>query len=157
MKPNTCPNTGEIRFTRVRTSLFNYDTDAASLESGLRCLDPSLAQQSMKEEADINTIVRRFGVTGELPYTDRLPAYGDFQGIFDYQTAQNAILRAQASFNALPADVREAFRNDPAEFVEFATNPDNLPDLREMGLAPPENTSLQTPELSGEPAKPGGA
>lgn len=152
MKPHVCPNTGEVRFTRVRTALFNYDTDQASRESGLRCLDRSLAQQSMKEEADINTIVRRFGITGDLPQAARLPAYGDFEGIFDYQTAQNAILRAQASFKALPADVREAFRNDPREFVEFATNPENLEDLREMGLAPPAQPAVQAAPI--EPPKP---
>lgn len=52
---------------------FNYDTDKASLEAGSsRPIDPDtgeiiddgMTQQSFAEEVDINTIVRRFGLTG---------------------------------------------------------------------------------------------
>ena len=48
-------------------SPYNYDMSAVSDETGLCCEDESLAIQSAKEDADINTIVRRFGLTGELP------------------------------------------------------------------------------------------
>ena len=46
---------------------YNYDMAAVSQETGLKCQDPSLAQQHMKDECDINVIVERFGVTGQLP------------------------------------------------------------------------------------------
>ena len=42
------------------------DMDEASVEAGLECKDDSLAVQSQRDEADINTIVRRFGLSGEL-------------------------------------------------------------------------------------------
>ena len=48
-------------------SSFNYDRDAASNETALECLDESKAIQSAEEESNINTIVRRFGISGELP------------------------------------------------------------------------------------------
>ena len=35
---------------------YNYDTVAASNESGLGCEDPTLTQQQFAEESDINTI-----------------------------------------------------------------------------------------------------
>lgn len=46
---------------------YNYDMNAAGDESGLRCEDATRAQQQFKEESDINTIVARFGLTGEMP------------------------------------------------------------------------------------------
>jgi len=148
---NCCQETGEIAVTR--NALFNYDRDAVSKATGLVCTSVSRTQQASKDEADINTIVRRFGITGQLPQGTRLPQYGDFSGVFDFQSAQNAIRRAQEAFNALPADVRDAFRNDPHEFVEFASNPENLDDLREMGLAPPAlpaaNAPSSTPPTGG--------
>ncbi|WNK12401.1 MAG: internal scaffolding protein [Microvirus sp.] len=113
----------------------NYDAHAVSVATGLRCLDPSLAQQSMKEESDINTIVRRFGVTGQLPQGVRTPTFADFEDIFDFRTAQDAIIAAERSFMAMPADIRFRFGNDPQEFVAFCSEESNLPELRKLGLA----------------------
>ena len=47
----------------------------------------------------------------------------------------NMIARAHESFDALPADVRARFGNDPGAFVEFCSDEKNLPAMREMGLA----------------------
>ena len=94
-------------------SPFNYDRDAVSVETGLECQDKTLAQQQFLEDSDINTIVRRFKLTGQLPDNVRAPQYADFEGVFDYQTAMNAIRQAQESFNAMPADVRSRFANEP--------------------------------------------
>ena len=69
----------------------NYDAKALSTETGLRCMDVSLAVQSQKDEADINTIVRNFGVTGKLPVGIRVPTYGDFDGVSDYREAIEAV------------------------------------------------------------------
>jgi len=152
---NCCPNTGEIAVTR--NAIFNYDRDAVSLATGLVCTSTSRTQQSSIEEADINTIVRRFGVTGQLPQGLRMPSYGDFSGVWDYQTAQNALRSAQEAFNALPAEVRDLFSNDPGEFLEFASDPDNLPDLRDMGLAPPAPPAAPTTPGNPLPNAPSGA
>lgn len=102
----------------------------------LICDDPSLAIQSQKDEADINTIVRNFGVTGRVPTAVRLPEYGDFTGINDYRTAIEAVRDAELQFNAIPATVRAHFDNDPQLFLEYCANRDNLPQLQEWGLAP---------------------
>lgn len=116
----------------------NYDTRAASRETALFCKDPSRAKQSMLAETDINEIMRRFGKTGVLPQSVRIPTYDDFTGVNDYQTALNAMIAADDSFMQMPADVRKRFHNDPAEFVEFCSNPDNLSEMRKLGLAVPE-------------------
>lgn len=101
------------------------------------CEDPSLAIQSQKDEADINTIVRNFGVTGTVRGPAVLPTYGDFTGVDDYRSALEAVKAAQDAFASLPATVRERFHNDPGAFLEYAENPANVEGLREMGLANP--------------------
>ena len=134
-------------------SEYNYDTDQASLESGLSCDDPSLTHQSFAEECDINTIVRRFGLTGELPTALRLPTYQDFEGVFDFQTAMHAIMQAEDAFMALPADLRARFGNDAARFVDFCSAPENADELVRLGLAEkPKGVSPVTePPTSGVP------
>jgi len=124
-----------VNFPRVRTWL-NLDLKAWSDKHALACLDPSLAVQSQKDEADINTIVRNFGVTGRVPVAARLPEYGDFSGLSDYREAIEAVRQAEAEFLKVPSAIRAEFNHDPAAFADFCINPDNLPKLREWGLAP---------------------
>jgi phage internal scaffolding protein len=113
---------------------YNYDTDAASNESGLACEEPSLAQQHYKEECDINTILQKFNITGILPEVPLSPRYGDFTGIGDYHTALNRVIAAQDEFDALPAQIRARFDNDPAKLIEFLDDEANRPVAEELGL-----------------------
>lgn len=113
---------------------YNYDTDAASNESGLACEEPSLAQQHFKEECDINTILQKFSITGILPEAPLSPRYGDFTGIGDYHTALNRVIAAQEEFEALPAQIRARFDNDPAKLIDFLDNEANRPEAEELGL-----------------------
>lgn len=117
----------------LRTA-YNYDMAEASFVSGLECLDESLTKQSEKEAADINTIVRRFKVTGELPTGVRKPTYGDFTGVGTFLEAMTAINAAEASFLAMPAAVRKRFDNDPEQFVRFCSDPRNEEEARRFGL-----------------------
>lgn len=133
---------------------YNYNRDDASNESGLECLDPSMAQQQFREECDINTIMERFGRTGELIAPIRMPQYGDFDGVNDYHSAMNAIVEAQASFDQLPAKVRARFSNDPAEFLEFCFNEENRDEAIRLGLLEPV---IQAPAPVSEPSKEGSA
>lgn len=123
----------------IRTP-YNYDVDAVSDETGLKCEDPSLTQQHLAEECDINYIVERFGVTGQLPEAPtHTPTYGDFTGIGDYRQALDAVMAADDAFMALPAKIRERFDNDPALFVDFcsSTDPADRSEAIELGLIPP--------------------
>lgn len=125
--------------TFLRTE-FNYDMHAASVASGLVTPEPTRAQQQFIEECDINTIVRRFGLTGQLPENLRVPVEGDFTGVTDFQSAMNLIRQAEAAFMELPADVRTRFRNDPHELVAFVSDPANLEEARKLGIANPAPT-----------------
>lgn len=113
---------------------FNYDRRKASLESGLYCTDPSRAVQDHKDECDINTIVRRFGLTGQLPTGVRAPAYGDFTSVDSYHSAVTAIASAREAFDAMPSGLRDRFHNDPMEFVEYCLKDENRPELEKYGL-----------------------
>lgn len=132
--------TGEIVPVGVRPVLRAAYDDHAALSDGfgLACLDESLADQSGKEEADINTLVRRFGLTGQLPTDVRAPTFGDFTGVSDFREAMDAVLAAQASFMAMPAEVRQEFGHSPQRFVEFCSDEANFDRMCELGLIAPE-------------------
>lgn len=124
----------------IRTP-YNYDVMEASNVTALTCDDPSLAQQHAKEDADINTIVRRFGLTGELPNNVRMPQYGDFTAATDYHTAMNAVIAANKSFEAMPAHIRARFNNDPGAFVDFCADSKNYDEAIKLGLVPNKGSS----------------
>lgn len=130
-------------------SSFNYDRDAVSNETALDCQDESKAIQSMEEESNINTIVRRFGISGELPGGFDMPQSGDFTGIPDFHTAMNLVRKAQEEFVRVPAEVRARFNNDPGRFMEFFDDPANYDEALKLGLVnarPPVVPPSGTPE-----------
>lgn len=124
----------EVPFLRTP---YNYDRDAASDESGLSCEDESLAIQSAAEEADINTIVRRFGLTGQLPSGVAMPRYGDFSNLPDFHTAMNMVRQAQEGFMNVPAEIRARFGNDPQQLMQFLEDDRNRDEAVKLGLVKP--------------------
>jgi len=119
-------------------SAYNYDMDLASDKAGLKCEDPSLTQQQFKEESDINTIVDRFMKSGVMPTPVNMPQYIDYEGVFDFQTAMNAVRAADENFMRMDAKVRARFNNSPQEFLEFFANPENTEEAIRLGLAIPQ-------------------
>ena len=118
----------------------NYDWKEASDEASIKDQGISLTIQSQAEDADINVMVRRFGITGQITTSVRVPEYGDFMGISDYRSALHQVMEAQDNFERLQPELRARFNNDPQEFLEFATNSENIGAMRELGLAKPLET-----------------
>lgn len=118
-------------------SAFNYDMAKASDECGLECKDESLAKQSFAEEVDINTIVRRFGLTGELPHNVRMPQSGDFTDVQDFHSCMTAIRLAEESFAAMPAEIRRRFNDNAEDFVNFCLDDKNRAEAERLGLVDP--------------------
>lgn len=120
-------------------SMYGYDADALSDETGLLCKDPSLTLQDQKDDADINVIVRRFGIGQPMPGRSVLPIVtnGDFVEAQDLHTSLMILKQAEESFAALPAEVRGRFENDPEKFVDFcsSTKEDDVRDMIRYGLA----------------------
>jgi len=130
---------------------FNYDKDKASLVSGKIFTKPTLTQKHQRDETDINVIVQRFGVTGMLPQAAVLPTYGDFFAAGDYQTSMNLIIKAQKAFDALPANTRRYFGNDPASLLAFIDASPDAQLVLDLGLGhlvskPPETKPAPEPK-----------
>lgn len=131
--------------------------EVASLESALTCLDPSLTVQSQAEDADINNMIRRFGLEKVIEGSLALPpSTVDFDEVFDFQSAQNVLVAADRAFMAVSWDVRKRFNNNAAEFVDFCSERDrdgnlvNLAEMRKFGLAVPEKVVKIDPPMKVE-------
>lgn len=128
----------------------------------LHCKDASRTIQSAKQECDINYILKKHAQTGILEHVRQSPGdYGDFISAPDFHTALNQLKKAEESFMLLPSDIRLKFNNSPADFLDFAQNSENLPEMVEMGLAKarpidpkkeaektPSKTDAKTPEIT---------
>lgn len=92
-------------------------------------------QQSFVEDCDINVQLERFTRTGVIPNGNpNPPKYGDFIGAPEFQDALNIVINAEYQFSLLDAKTRKRFGNDPAEYLEFVNNPENMEDAIKLGL-----------------------
>lgn len=115
------------------------DQDAAeklSRDTYIHCQDDHLTIQGPAHDADINNIVKSFGVSRiPLPPEVMDPAYyGDLTDIPDLRTILDISRAAQERFQALPASIRERFRNSPAALWDFVNDPRNLEEAVAIGL-----------------------
>lgn len=99
--------------------------------------DVSLTRQEFADECDINVLMDRFQKTGMLPGSPPAPGqYFDTDLLpGDFREAMDILNAGTTAFMSLPAKVRKEFDNDPAQFVDFAVDPQNIDKLREWGLA----------------------
>lgn len=91
-------------------------------------------KQEFKNECDINRIMAKYLRTGVPPPGVGIGRYGDFSSVGDFREAQECLVRAQGQFAALPAKVREKFRNDPGEFLKFVHDEKNYDEALSLGL-----------------------
>lgn len=96
--------------------------------------DKSKTVQDYKDEVDINNIVQRAMVTGELPRANRTPVYADVSEVPDYQTALGIVQKARDLFSSLPSKTRAMFNNDPVGMMEWLQDPKNLGQAVDLGL-----------------------
>lgn len=131
-----------------------YDPDVVSDETGTDLSkEKDLTIQEFKKDADINEIMRRFGAYKELPVMARAPAeYGDFSSIGTFHDAMNQLVSVQDKFEALPAEMRERFHNDPAEMWNFVSDENNLEKAKEWGLLKPDVKVEDVKSVAAAPA-----
>jgi len=114
--------------------LHGYDVKAVSLATSSPGGGVDIVQQQFRDEVDVNTIVKRFGLTGQFPVSSLEGVYGDFTGITDYESAVSAIEAAERSFMQVPPDVRERFGNDPGRLLAFVGQARKQQVVDELGL-----------------------
>lgn len=126
--------------SRVIRSMYDGNRVKVALSCG-----KSMTQQHFKDECDINCIMDKYAVTGylvdPLKVVTAKPQFGDFTDVPDYQTAQNIIVEGREAFEALPARIRKYFANDPALYLSFISDSNNLDEALEMGLVDPDYVS----------------
>jgi phage internal scaffolding protein len=112
----------------------------------------SMTQQHFAEESEINNILRSHDRNGVIEHIHRGNAiYGDFSNITDFSDALHQIKEAQQEFLNIPSEIREKFQNDAGQFFKFASNPDNLQELRDMGLANPQQSVAMPADIPANP------
>lgn len=121
----------------------NAESDFRTFTDG-----PSLTRQEFATECDINEIMARYETTGQLPVNNASgPVYVDYTDMpEDLMGTMKLVQDAAASFMTLPAKVRRFFDNDPLLFTEFASDPVNVDQMREWGLAKPQEAPQAVPE-----------
>lgn len=121
---------------------------------------PSLTRQEFADECDINAIMERYERVGVVNhYSSREPKYLDLSEVPDLHTALGVMQQAEEAFMSLPAVVRREFENRVEDFVEFASDPENLPQMRTWGLAPPEKAPeppMRVEVVNGQPGESAG-
>lgn len=155
MKREYIDENGEVKTGVFLRTPFNYDMNEVSDETGLKCEDISLTVQSEKDDADINVLVERFGLTGTMPVLQRIPLNADFQPAITYHEAMEQIRAADEIFASLPAQTRAEFDNDPGKFLDFTSNEKNRDKMKEMGLLkeePPTPQPVAVRVISDPPA-----
>lgn len=136
--------------TKFRTQYDDYTERHAAMFAAAIGEDEGLVQQHMRDECDVNVIMRRYQQTGELTHISTMAGeYGDYSEVNDYQSGLEQIRLAEEMFLELPSSVRDKFNNNPGEFIEFAMDKANLDEMREMGLAP--KAPVKTVEAAAEP------
>lgn len=105
-------------------------------------VSPTLAQQHLLAETDINGIVAKYHKTGYLvdPLSQRSgsPLFGDFSAVSDYDTALRASIDCEDHFMALPSNIRARFRNSPQLLMEFLADENNFEEAVSLGLVKPK-------------------
>lgn len=114
----------------------------------------SLTKQEFAEENDINNIIKRAKITGELPVSSRQPLYGDFTNVPQYQEALNIVNEAQEAFESLPSLVRERFQNNPAMMLDFLADPKNRAEAVKLGLIGGDTPKPAPTDLPKQPETP---
>lgn len=92
--------------------------------------------QSAVEDADINVMIKRFGLA---KVAQPQPAgYYDLSELTDFQTSLNLIDEMRGRFMEIPAGIRAQFDNDPGQFAGWLRDENNHEEARKMGLLTPK-------------------
>jgi len=121
------------------TARSQYDPKPDNLRKISTKGDKIRTKQSDLKDTDINLLFKRFERTGQLPnIIQQQPQYGDYSSVPDYQESLNIVIRAKQQFALLDVSLRNRFENDPAKFLEFCSNDQNLDEMEKLGLLKPE-------------------
>ena len=77
--------------------------------------EPSKTKQSLKDEADVNKIIKKYGYSHVVANMNKLEVlYGDITSR-SLEEALQLNIDAQEAFMEVPSEIRKQFGNDPGD------------------------------------------
>lgn len=112
-----CQRPGKVRMDQEGNPVPDYTTE-----------------QAHKDTCNVNKIIQKYDRNGLISHVSKFEGqFGDVSGL-EFRQAQNLILDANASFNALPSEIRNRFRNDPQQLLSFMDDPSNRQEAIDLGM-----------------------
>lgn len=97
--------------------------------------DNGLAEQAHRDECDIHKIMKKAERTGMVEHLAmHQPSYSELPVPSDYHSMMNRVAEAKSTFESLPSTMREKFRHDPHNFLEFLTSEANRDEMIALGF-----------------------
>lgn len=93
--------------------------------------NPSLTDQSFKQECDIGFIIENFVKTGTQP--DSTMNFMDCTTVKSYEESMQLVAEANSNFENLPAKIRDEFKT-VTNYLAYISDVKNLKDSYERGL-----------------------
>lgn len=112
----------------------------------------SKVQEQFADACQTDTIIRKYNMLGVNPFIAAGGSqYLDTTQIPDFVCAQNAQIKVKEYFEGLPSDIRLEFNNDPMQFAEVVSDPQNADYLREIGVLAPLPAEQEGEKPSAQP------
>jgi len=114
---------------------------------------PSLTKQADRDRANIHKILKRGEKTGIFPVRTAVPLDENriIPTVESFHEAMNIITGAEAAFHALPVKIRERFKHDPAQLLNFIADDNNRSEAYALGLVntPPQGVAAEGGAVAG--------
>ncbi len=108
-------------------------------ETGITFDESECRTKQALTSTNINDIVRRHLDNSDLvPIATRMPIYGDFSEVGDFQQALDQVANCRSDFMALPAEVRDMVGHTEQGFIDWVQDPANHDEGVRLGLFTPE-------------------
>lgn len=115
-----------------------FDNLVVDAKTGELVPMPSMTKQSFVEQCDINNILADYKISGQIRHINEKAStgiYADLPSSIDFQESMNLVIAGEAAFATLPSQIRARFGNDPAQFLDFMSDPSNQDEAIKLGLA----------------------
>ena len=119
----------------AQSTVFRTCLNAVGKKEGIVIKSPSMTKQAFREECDMNRIMARYELTGQIEHvSSKQPIYGDFSQFADYQTMLGKVNQAAEAFEALPSELRKELKYDPQNLFSWIKDPANKDKAIKYGL-----------------------
>ena len=93
----------------------------------------SLTDGSALKDCDINTIIKRYNA-GDRSQVRETAYFGDVSEVGDFVQALATVQKARKDFEAVPAEIRAMFGNDPSVMIEWLKDSAHDDEAVKLGL-----------------------